>query len=151
MDWSKVQSRYRNIHFYLTNFTQDDYNHLLGCELFKYVVLSVKANKHGKDYIEGYGEFVRQTPIDKIVAIHHRLVFYRRDLNQTIMIAKIKSGNTYQERGTPHVHGNTKRGSPITMPSSMDFMDDNYNNFNTDGVDIPKYDFTSKTYKDRPC
>lgn len=154
MDWTKAQSRYSNIHFYLSKFKQDDYNNLLGCELFKYIVLSINTNKHGKDYIEGYGEFDRQIPIDQIISINNRLVFYRRDLTQSVMIAKIKSGNTYQERGTRHVHRNVKHRSRVIMPSSMDFMDDNtvdYNNFNTDGVDIPSYVSTSKTYRDRPC
>jgi hypothetical protein len=87
--------KYRNIVFTLNNYTNQEFEDLKNCELFKYVIIGKEVGESGTSHLQGYAELVSQTRFNRIKKINPRLHIEKRFGSQYQAIER-ELLNTYE-------------------------------------------------------
>ena len=97
--------KYRNIVFTLNNYTNQKFEDLKNCELFKYVIIGKEVGESGTLHLQGYAELVSQTRFNRIKMIDPRLHIEKRFGSQYQAIEHCKKENDCYEFGEKRVRG----------------------------------------------
>lgn len=97
--------KFKCICFTLNNYSEEEYNDLITCNLFKYLIIGKEIGDKGTPHLQGYGEFVKQIRSTQIKKINNRMHFESRKGSQAQAIAYCKKDNKFVEIGEKKIQG----------------------------------------------